>query len=149
MATLISNYLTAGFDHKARKAIIKRAVNCLKIAKKKYKFKTIVFTGVSGALFATTLADKLGVGLTVIRKPDDDTHSTYEIEGLVGVPYIIVDDFVYTGDTVKKIISDMAPDVCVGLYLWNPNADVEKPVIKQELGLDCLNLLEQTAGGQP
>lgn len=94
---------------------------------KNVQFDTVVFTGVSGAIFAPVLAHKLGKEIVVVRKTMD-THSDNTIEGYRHVSkYIIVDDFVSTGATVKYLIKRMhqfAPDaICAGVYTYNTLPD--------------------------
>lgn len=89
------------------------------------EFDTIAFTGMSGALFAPIVAYKLHKEIVAIRKPRDGSHSDYDTEGyLHASKYIIIDDFVSSGRTVKRIIKEMlkfAPAAqLVGIYTYYP-----------------------------
>lgn len=65
-------------------------------------FDAIAFTGVSGALVAPALAYNLGKGLIVVRR--GPRHSGWALEGHINAStYIIVDDFLCSGNTVKRI----------------------------------------------
>lgn len=103
--------------------IVKDAVKALK----KVDFDTIAFRGMSGALIAPIVAHKMGKEIAMLRKPDAPTHSSYKYEGHLEVArYIILDDFVSSGTTVAKIISDMRLAVgrhvkFVGLYTYYSN----------------------------
>lgn len=74
-------------------------------ALRSYEFDTIAFRGMSGALCAPTLAMRLKKQLILVRKPEDSTHDRQDVEGFKGAKrYIIVDDFVCTGNTKRAII---------------------------------------------
>jgi len=76
-------------------------------------FDAIACRGVSGMLVAVPLSIMMGKPLIIVRKEKSDnwkertTHSKYDIEfGIMGtaVTYIIVDDLIDTGDTIRAII---------------------------------------------
>jgi hypothetical protein len=89
------------------------------------KIDAIAFRGMSGALVAPAVASLLGRQLIMVRKPELSTHSTRRVEGDVTARYyVVVDDFVYSGETLGTIISDIAewqrskdqnPATCVGI----------------------------------
>jgi orotate phosphoribosyltransferase len=84
------------------------------------EFETVVFRGFSGALFGPAVALALGKSFALVRKPDDSCHSLRLIEGEVIGPYIIVDDFVATGSTVKAIVNEVGDCTpCVGVVLYD------------------------------
>lgn len=91
------------------------------------EFDTIVFRGMSGALIAPIIAHKMEKEIVMLRKPDVTTHSSYKYEGFIDVKrYVIIDDFVSTGDTVATIINRMrsaGDSKFVGLYLYYANTD--------------------------
>jgi hypothetical protein len=71
-------------------------------------FDTVVGTGLSGTVYVSRVAPILGSKFAIVRKPDDQsTHSCYRIEGSVGLEYIIADDFVCSGRTVRRVIEQM------------------------------------------
>lgn len=83
-------------------------------------FDSIVFQGVSGVLIAAPLAVRLKKNLIVVRK-HQDCHSQHAIEGKNPKNYIIVDDFISSGRTVKVILSKMKRfdgAVCKGVFLF-------------------------------
>lgn len=86
-------------------------------------FDTIVFRGVSGCLFGIPLAHKLGKNMIVVRKGENN-HSGRLCEGHSGVKrYIIVDDLVDTGKTVRYIVGAVKafadkPAVCIGVFCY-------------------------------
>ncbi len=87
------------------------------------KFEVIAFRGTSGAMFAPAIASALGKHFTNVRKSDGH-HEAGNFSGAVGMKtYIIVDDLVSTGATLRKIqdmIYSVSPESrCIGYYLWN------------------------------
>lgn len=103
--------------------IVKAATRTLK----SIEFDTIVFRGMSGALIAPIIAHKMGKEIVMLRKPDAATHSGYKYEGFIDVKrYVIIDDFVSSGDTVATIINRMrsaGDSKFVGLYLYYSNTE--------------------------
>jgi hypothetical protein len=88
------------------------------------EFDAIAFTGVSGALVAPQLASGMNKKLIIIRKKDG-SHSSLPIEGDDSSnKYIIVDDQITTGATVKRIIGTLRRSKyfkhmqCVGIFLY-------------------------------
>lgn len=102
-----SGYLYKPFVPELREKVLNSCVdqlNQLSLA-----FDAIAFSGMSGALIAPTLADLLGKELILVRKPSDNSHSYDTVQGFRdGVSYIVVDDFISTGKTVKYIIDTIA-----------------------------------------
>lgn len=144
MEACVSDYMTVGFG-KNRKSILDKAVRELKLVMRSHPFTAIAFRGVSGALFAPSIADKLKVGLIAIRKETENCHSSCLIEGLTNVEYIIVDDFISSGDTVKTIVNTIKKKdshkscKCVGYYMWHPHFQYEISMCYRTGGILCLN----------
>lgn len=64
---------------------------------------SVVATGLSGVTVAYALYLTRGVPVTFVRKPDESTHGL-PLEGWQIAPYyVILDDFVATGYTVRRI----------------------------------------------
>lgn len=87
-------------------------------------FDAIAFTGLSGSVVAGAVALTMDKYLYCVRKSEENRHSEYQVEGpSTGLRYIIIDDFICTGSTVKRIIDLVGAHtenkaVCVGAYLW-------------------------------
>lgn len=84
------------------------------------EFDAIAFRGMSGALIAPVVASRLKKSLIMVRKPNDDSHSTHKVEGdSAARRYIILDDFCCNGDTqraIREAITTFAPKaVCLGV----------------------------------
>lgn len=65
------------------------------------QFTSIVVTGVSGLVVGAPVALRLRKPLVVVRKRDDDSHSSSLVEGWqrLGKRPLFLDDFVSGGDT--------------------------------------------------
>lgn len=88
------------------------------------EFDTIAFRGMSGAMVAPMVAMRLNKGITIIRKQGERSHAP-EITGIWenGKRYIILDDFISSGNTVLSIKKLLSPTMkFVGIYLYR---DVE------------------------
>lgn len=89
-------------------------------ALKNYEFDAIAFTGLSGALTAIPVSLALKKPLIAVRKPRDDRHSSRLVEGYIKAKtYIILDDFVASGATARRIykaIKEFSPNAkCLGV----------------------------------
>lgn len=117
-----SAYLGKALNPVTMRTFVRKAVPVLK----KYDFEAFAFRGISGALIAPVLAYKMGKSLIAVRKPKDEEshHSWMKVEGDMNVKrYIIADDFISTGMTVKSIVRavrDFAENArCIGAIEFN------------------------------
>lgn len=109
-----------------------KIVKALKEFDKEVPFDAIAFRGMSGAMLAGILSYRLKKDLLLVRKPEDSTHSPYKVEGNHGAEkYVIVDDIVSSGATVKNIVQSIykecgqsrAPKI-VGIMMYLENVGV-------------------------
>lgn len=115
-----SNYLDCILCPASLKTLVAAATKKLR----KVNFDAIAFRGMSGTIFAAPLAMQLKKQLLLVRKKDG-SHSDYDVEGDYDIiNYIIVDDFVSTGKTIKcirdKVKKNISGSKLVGLYLYGP-----------------------------
>ena len=114
---VFSTYLRDAFEYK--NTIIREALDVLS----KVDFDSIVVRGHSGMLIAPIIAHLLNKPIAFVRKKNESTHSSMSIEGIVLDKYIIIDDFIDTGATIKEIdittrrVHSKAQLVGVYLYL--------------------------------
>jgi adenine/guanine phosphoribosyltransferase-like PRPP-binding protein len=115
---IASEYFNKFLNPKTLKEFVKQSALVLK----RYDFQGIAFRGVSGALSGPPLAFKMNKTVIVVRKPkhEETNHSSMPVEGDRAVKrYVIVDDFISSGATVREIvqrISEFAPDArCIGV----------------------------------
>jgi orotate phosphoribosyltransferase len=100
------SYLTA-LDPVRRPKIIARVIKALRPLAD--KFDTITFKGLSGALVAPVVADALKKQLVAVRSEHVKTHG-YSVERARKIEpgrYVVIDDFVASGDTLLYIHKKM------------------------------------------
>jgi adenine/guanine phosphoribosyltransferase-like PRPP-binding protein len=114
-------------------------------------FNMIVFRGFSGAVIAPTVAAKLGKMWALVRKPGDSAHSSRRVEGIVRGKYVIVDDFIDSGNTIRETVKAVGQQVvpaepakCVGVVLYDPEwwGKVRvrlRDVFEEKIGIGILN----------
>ena len=76
---------------------------------KHFEFDFVACSGLSGAIFASVLCEKMDKSLIVVRK-GESSHSMHKVEGLPEHgkhKYIIVDDFIASGRTIKHITDNI------------------------------------------
>lgn len=96
--------------------------------KEEYGYDTIAFCGMSGAAMAFILAYELEVQLLCVRKASDNSHfhdmnRGRVLEGNVDTKkYLLVDDFISSGDTVNYIMDSIRNDgssaECVAMLMY-------------------------------
>lgn len=106
MNTYHSNYLRDVFANKSR---MKKTIKKCRDALKGVDYDAIVVTGVSGLAIGATLAYLTGKSLVVVRKDSEKSHADQKVEGMpaTNFKYVIVDDFVSSGDTLIAIAEKM------------------------------------------
>ncbi len=110
-------------NHKNRnKIIIKAVCDLRKIAE---SFDSIACCGVSGLMVVPQIAELLNKNIVIIRKPDEKRYSDFYIEGVSPFRYIVVDDLICSGNTLKWIRKAIHEDnpkaICAGLYCYLPD----------------------------
>lgn len=102
---------------------LKRTIKslCRLIQQKKIQFDAIAFRGYSGSLLAVPVALQMDKHLVIVRKPREMSHGD-PVEGKVHRRYIIVDDHISSGNTVKSIVRTIDKwskrySKCVGIVL--------------------------------
>jgi len=121
-----AGHLERGLDPAKRRETVEIIAQILR----HYEFDAIAFRGLSGALFAPTVAMLLDKSLLAVRK-GEDCHSSRTVEGdYAALTYVILDDMVSSGETIRVIVEDIKKVMpwaeCVGVlqYLWKtPSSD--------------------------
>ncbi len=93
-------------------------------------FDTLVVTGVSGLLVGPLLAHLYDKQLLVVRKPGDERHSNYEVEGFKGQRLVFVDDLIDAGKTAARVHNRLNLEMgnsweWAGVFLWGGSNSYE------------------------
>jgi adenine/guanine phosphoribosyltransferase-like PRPP-binding protein len=127
-----TSHLRSVYESGLFEKTVGKAIETADILLQKYQFDTIAFTGMSGAAMAYILAYKLGLQLLCVRKKTDGSHfhRSYQFrdtglvcEGNLGSKrYLIVDDFISTGNTIKYIVESVYTEApfakCVAMLMY-------------------------------
>lgn len=134
-------------NHKIRnKIIIKAVCDLRKIAN---SFDSIACCGVSGLMVVPQIAELLNKHIIVVRK-GEKCYSEFRTEGVAPFQYIILDDLICSGNTVKHIKKTLKNEYgrsqCVGIYCYLPEECVYKSnqegskFCQKDLGAPLLNI---------
>jgi len=103
---------------------LRRSIELAAKALSTLQFDAIAFRGMSGALIASALSYRIGKPLIMVRKHEITSHSMGRVEGYKHAKtYVVVDDFISSGATVKEIQREIAyyfPEArCLGVLEFN------------------------------
>jgi orotate phosphoribosyltransferase len=131
-----SGYSDIQFDPVSLRHHAQRLSKVIPFLLKKYDAQAIAVTGKSGLSFAFATLMLIDFPLIVVRKDGESSHGE-KIEGTRNVDvtrYLILDDFVASGDTVRNIVKDIEihfkrhEEWCKGM------ADIKRP--------ECVGVIE-------
>jgi len=105
-----SYYLENVFDYVDMRKTVSSVARKIKILKNSIKIDAVAFTGNSGAGIAYPLFFKTGIPLICVRKDKENSHGKH-VESTnftkKHISYIILDDLICNGDTVRTIVRDI------------------------------------------
>jgi len=123
-----TNYLQHVFTPEIFPRTVDSTIKKVEELKKETDFDTIAFTGISGAAMAFILSHWLDVPLLCVRKQGESSHyhqlTRKILEGNVHDvrKYIIVDDFIASGSTLRRVVDAINHGnymaKCVGLVMY-------------------------------
>lgn len=126
------SYLSSVISVAGLTRAVEAVVSAIQVSK--IPFELIAFRGMSGALVGPMVAARLNKEFLMVRKRKDNSHSSFDVEGTVPVTsqrYIIVDDFICSGRTVRTVIdkiSEVLPEAeCVGIAVYYAAGGVTEP----------------------
>lgn len=130
-------------NHKYRNSVIIKAV--CELRKISNDFDSIACSGISGLIVVPQIAEILNKNIVIIRKDSEKRYSEFHLEGVAPFRYVIVDDLICSGQTVRSIkntIKDEYPRArCVGVYTYMPDEcaySANPALCKKDLGVDYL-----------
>ena len=129
-------------SHKYRNKIIMETYSYLK--KLDIEYDGIACCGASGMLIVPQIAELLKKNIILVRKKLDG-YSDFWVEGANCSKYIILDDLICSGSTVKHIIKSIKDDTpiskCIGVYSYMRDECAYRKhseYCKKDLGIDYL-----------
>jgi len=129
-------------NHKYRNKIIINAYSYLN--KLDFYYDSIACCGTSGLMVVPQIAELLNKNIIVVRKKKDG-YSDFMVEGAATNLYIIIDDLICSGGTVKHIIKNIRRETprskCVGVYCYMPEESSYRncpEYCKRDLGIPYL-----------
>lgn len=135
-------------NHKIRNKIIIKAVCDLR--KIKDQFDSIACCGVSGLMVVPQIAELLDKHIMVVRKAGEKCYSEFRTEGVAPFRYVILDDLICSGDTIRRITSVLKQEYprsqSIGVYCYLPKETAYSQskegskYCEQELGMPLLNI---------
>lgn len=128
--TIKTDYLGTVYEVNKFSRLVKKFATALKKFRLKNPFDAIAFTGTSGAAIAYPISAMLKIPLICVRK-DSRNHYRHPIEGCITAErYVIVDDFISMGTTMKKITSTIKKEMPdaepVAIFLYTSGASVKE-----------------------
>ena len=109
-------------NHKTRNRIIINAVCRLRELDDTYD--SIACSGTSGLMVVPQIAEILNKEIIIVRKHNEISYSPFHIEGVMPNRYIIIDDLVCSGTTIKHITRSIKEEYprskCIGVYCYIP-----------------------------
>ena len=129
-------------SHKYRNKIIMETYSYLK--KLDIEYDGIACCGASGMLVVPQIAELLKKNIILVRK-ELNGYSDFLVEGANSIRYIILDDLVCSGGTVKYIIKTIKDETpiskCIGVYSYMRDQCAYRKhpeYCKRDLGIDYL-----------
>ncbi len=136
-------HTTSLLNVKIRNKVIFSAIDRLRNIDK--QFDTIACCGTSGLLVVPQISEILKKNILVIRKKHEKRYSPFEYEGVVPKNYIIIDDLICSGQTVKHILNTISRECsrsnCIGVYTFFKDKCAYSKIgshCKKDLGIEYL-----------
>ena len=134
MIKIHSGYMKNVFNPDTFPRIIDSAFKTAEKIRNKHPYDSIAFCGMSGCAMAFILAHKMGLPMLCVRKQETKSHFTNGgkfVEGnLSAEKYLIIDDFMAVGDTVRYIIKSIKNEVpvasCSAILLYSQRSNGEE-----------------------
>jgi adenine/guanine phosphoribosyltransferase-like PRPP-binding protein len=132
-------------NHKYRNSVIIKAICSLR--KIEQDFDSIACCGVSGLMVVPQICEILNKNIIIVRK-FEKRYSEFYVEGVSPSRYVIVDDLICSGDTLKHIIGSISDDTprakCIGAYFYlgeecSFNASTDSKLFEKHFGTIILN----------
>ncbi len=129
-------------NHRYRNQIIMKAYSDLRDIK---NIDSIACCGTSGLIVVPQIAELLKKNIIIVRKKDESAYSEFKVEGTPARNYIIIDDLICSGSTIKNILKNIKEETprakCKGVYCYMPDECSYRrhpEYCNKDLGIDYL-----------
>lgn len=109
------------------KRVVKQTATAIRRLQKLLEFNQIVCTGISGQSIAWPVGYVTDIPVAVVRRKSERGHHGYKVENFSRYKrYIIIDDFICTGDTIRHMVQTINKEYaddgsqCVGVFCYSP-----------------------------
>lgn len=124
------NYTSQIFDPRQFQDLVNNMSRKILQLQVKLKLNCIAATGNSGLLLAGAVGFQTKLPFFAVRKKSDSSHDPKMVNGFIpklGARYLIIDDLIDTGLTIRRIVRRMQDSVSrsepVGILLYNDYMD--------------------------
>ena len=136
-------HTTVLLNHAKRNSFINKAI--INLESITNEFDTIACCGTSGLLVVAKIAELLDKNILIIRKKNESKYSPFLYEGVIPEKYIIIDDLICSGNTVKHILNTIKNEspnsICIGVYVFLKDKCAyrnDNTLCKKDLGIQYL-----------
>lgn len=71
------------------------------------RFTTVAVSGYSSTIIGSIVASRMKKHICIVRKPNDDCHSPFLVEGKPMQKYVFIDDLIASGSTLRRVVDSM------------------------------------------
>lgn len=117
-----ASYLSSVLTPERVRLVVPKLIEMINLHTPSDDYDAIALRGLSGALIAPIVAMQLEKNIVAVRK-GESSHSQHALEGRSEAGYIIIDDLISSGDTVREILQTMRKyrpaSKCRAIYLYH------------------------------
>lgn len=144
--TFFSTYLSELSDRESLDNALQIVYDAIHEHGLENSFSSMVFTGMSGALFTPLLAYKLDKFVCGVRKRGEKSHSDFKLEGRISNEFVICDDITSSFKTIEYIYNTVKKEVKKEAECFSTKWETElKGIILYGIGNDSEKLKELTS----
>lgn len=109
--TFFSTYLSELSDRESLDNALQIVYDAIHEHNLQDSFSSIVFSGMSGALYVPLLAYRLDKFVCGVRKKNEKSHSDFKLEGRITNEFVICDDITSSFKTIEYIVKTVKKEV--------------------------------------
>jgi len=126
--------MSSYFDNAFRKTDETIDFLCKKLTDGSFgKIDFITGIGMSGTLLLLSVSRQIKIPFVALRKEGESSHSksdVFSFDPLVRNKYVIIDDFIETGNTINGILEKMRYMQCMGILLYQSSESLHQKAVE-------------------